>query len=366
MTLELEPETEDRRPRVSVWSKVLLACSVGVGFLLLAEGATSAILAWRDAGDETGIREELHCAYDADLGWSHRKSVRVSDLYGEHRHLTTNARGFRALEEYTAEVSEGRYRIVCVGDSFTLGYGVDDEETYGAKLEALDPRIQAVNMGQGGYGVDQAWLWYRRDGVALDCDLLLFAFIAPDFDRMLEPKFNGEYSKPYLRAVDGELRVENQPVPDDWSKGGGRRFGRFRERLAIFEFLKRLTRRDLPPPGVDPAAVGTPLPYRAEAELLFRDLAALCRERGHPLVLLQLPLRDRAIGRAGEVSAWLSRFAETLDVPFLDLREDFDALPKSEVELYYQEDGHYNALGNRLVAGILARRLAAEIPDFPK
>jgi hypothetical protein len=46
-------------------------------------------------------------------------------------------------------------------------------------------------MGQGGHGVDQAYLWYKRDGVKLKHDFLLFAFITLDFQRMQQRDFLG-------------------------------------------------------------------------------------------------------------------------------------------------------------------------------
>ena len=353
---------EESRKGPTVWLKISLSL-VGAGVLLvLLEGTASFLLAWKDAGDAVAIREELHCQYDPDLGWGHRPSVRVTDLYGEHRDLTTNARGMRALEEYTDEVPAGRYRIVCAGDSFTLGYGVDDHATYEAELEAQEPRIQAVNMGQGGYGADQAYLWYKRDAAELKHDLVLFAFIAPDFDRMSEARFNDLYSKPVLLARDGQLVVENVPVPDDFSEveSGGGLF----ENLALHDLLWRATKPNRFEESRE--AIGSPLPFREVAELMFAELSALVAERGSTLVLVQLPLRDRLAGRPTEVSAWVHGVADELQVPFLDLTGALDALPEAERELYYQPDGHFNALGNRLVARELLAGLRGAIESFPR
>ena len=103
-------------------------------------------------------------------------------------------------------------RIVCSGDSFTLGYGVDDEQTWCARLEAREPRFETINMGQGGYGIDQAYLWYRRDAAMLDHHVQVFAFISADFGRLLSDRFQG-YGKPVLRMKQGALVLENTPVP---------------------------------------------------------------------------------------------------------------------------------------------------------
>jgi len=337
------------------------ALGASLGLLFVVEGAASALLAWRDAA-EPGLAEEKHCAYDPLLGWSHVPGFRSPDLYGPGRGLSVNARGFRAREDYAREVPGGRYRVVCLGDSFTLGYGVDDDDTYPAALERLDARIQAVNMGQGGYGVDQCWLWYGRDGVELETDLLLLAFIAPDFERMAQARFQGEYAKPVLRVEDGRL-VEPEPVPDDWSAGrDARRWRRFAERLALGDLFARLRGRAGPPP----ATSAPPEAWREPARLVVEDLARRSRERGQAFALVMLPLRDRRAGDPTELARWLAPLASSLDVPWLDLTADFDALPPGERDAYYQPDGHLNALGNAFVARLLHRRLGESVPGFPR
>ena len=356
--------TARRPPQAPLWVKLIFSLVAIVPLFFAAEGAASLALAWKDARDEPVVLEMLHCRHDPDLGWSNKPLVRVKDLYGEGRTLTTNSLGLRSKEEYEVAVPEGRYRVICAGDSFTLGYGVDDDATYEAELEAADPRLQVVNMGQGGYGVDQAYLWYKRDGAQLEHDLLLFACIAPDFERMLDVRFNDELGKPILRAPTGVLAVENVPVPEPPERGekGGASVKDVLQRLKLGDLLRRFTRKPLEerlPPS------GTPLAYRGIAELMLADLARLTEERGSALVLLQLPLRDRVSGRPAEVSAWLRGYSDAHGVPFIDLTPAFDALPAGEVELYYQPDGHLNALGNRLVARLLLERLPGAVQGFP-
>jgi hypothetical protein len=112
--------------------------------------------------------------------------VRRPDLYGPGRSLTANARGFRALEEHAPEVPADRYRVVCLGDPFTMGYGVDDADTYPARVQRHCPALQA--------------------------DRLLFAFVDADLNRLGLDAFGG-FPKPRLDPEAGELVVRNVPVP---------------------------------------------------------------------------------------------------------------------------------------------------------
>jgi hypothetical protein len=371
------PPPESRRRRGGLATKLLVSIAALVGLVLLLEGGLSFLLAWHDAGSFE-LHEVTHGEYDPLLGYVNKKGVQLPNLYGPHRDLTTNARGFRGSEEYTPEVPPDRYRIVCLGDSFTLGYGVDDSASYPAQLEARSPRCQVVNMGQGGYGVGQCYLWYGRDGVELDTDLLLLVFIAMDFDRMMHPRFALTYPKPVLKAVDGALVLPEEPVPDDWERGeAGGRLTRFTFRVSALDFLSRVGRRF----GSEEAPVERiELPYRDVAELVIADLARLSRERGQDFALVHLPVQrhtyaiahpedappaDDVLGRPTAMLAWLTSFSASLEVPFFDLTEDFDRLPEGEVNAYFLADSHYNSLGNRFVAEALLQRLRAQFPELP-
>src|SRR5262245_48911387 len=103
--------------------------------LLLAECAGRIVLERRYGSIATrrtpGTDAKTLLGYDELLGWR-RLPGRI--LPGDMQPITINAQGFRAPYEYTADVPAGRYRIVCVGDSFTQGVGTDSE-TYPSQLE---------------------------------------------------------------------------------------------------------------------------------------------------------------------------------------------------------------------------------------
>src|SRR5436309_1458419 len=50
--------------------------------------------------------------------------------------VTMNSQGFRGRETDIPKPA-GRFRIVTIGDSLTLGWGVGDNETFSARLEQL-------------------------------------------------------------------------------------------------------------------------------------------------------------------------------------------------------------------------------------
>ena len=356
--------TEPTPPRASRWGNVLAGLLVAALLLVLVEGLASLLQSARAAKHDLRMQEESHVRYDALLGWSHVPGVRIPDLYGPGTMFTTNSEGLRGSEEYAKEVPAGKYRVVALGDSFTMGFGVADGQSYPAQMQALCPALQTVNMGQGGYAMDQDYLWYRRDGVKLDADVLLFAVIADDFFRMQGDNFIG-YGKPVLRANNGTLAVENVPPPNWGSRLVLRRARAFVESLATVRTLRWIVHHGEAPKDEDPFH-GTVKPETfAAAGLALDELARLSASRNQRFVIAYLPTSFLLAKEPTPERKWLTEYAARSHVPFIDLVPEFDRLTPAEIATLYRWDYHYTVEGNRFVAAAILRRLAQLVPGFP-
>ncbi|MCP4204177.1 MAG: SGNH/GDSL hydrolase family protein [bacterium] len=160
---------------------------------------------------------EMTVAYDPQLGWAPRPAgVSVGGL---HRN---NDQGIRAEKEFSREQQADRYRIALFGDSFTYGYEVRLEESWGFLLEqelnARQKSVEVLNFGVGGYGMDQALLRWMEVGRNFEPHLVLFGLQAENVKRNLNlfrpllyygdqiPLF-----KPRFVLEDNGLRLVNQP-----------------------------------------------------------------------------------------------------------------------------------------------------------
>lgn len=342
--------------------------------LLLFEGGASVVLFARDLVGTRPVAERLHTMYDAELGWVNQRGVSRRDMYGPGLTLTTNARGFRGTAEVDSVVPAGKLRMVCSGDSFTLGYGVADADTWCHYLTRPDPRLEAVNMGQGGYGFDQAYLWYMRDGRRFEHNVQVFAFISDDFRRMEHAEFLG-YAKPVLVLEGDSFRQDNVPVPQH-AYGVG---GWFVEnsgplgRLRVVQFARRLRARNQ-------SAAGNLSELRREAlrdstrEIVARVLDNLKESheaRGSRLVLVLLPTSYELAGSSPETwREFLSMQAARLGVRFVDLFPAFQEMSDDaragmfirpgEVS-YPSAEGHFSKAGNARVAEMLYPVLESEL-----
>jgi hypothetical protein len=356
MSQRVKDESRARRLALSALAVALV--------LVLAEGVLSwANAAWkaREAIAERARPEQAHARHDAELGWTSVPGKRVADLYGAGKSFTANAQGFRALEEYTPAVPPGRCRVVFAGDSFTMGFGVGDADTFPAQVQRLDPRLQSVNLGMGAYGADQAYLRYRRDAAPLAHQVAVLAFIAHDFRRMELDYYMAP--KPRLALADGALVVENVPVPERDAGEDGRIAARaFLQHLDLGKALARVMRTLAPAPPATQAdaeraaAATADLPAAPVAEAMFGELDALARERGAALVLVYLPTRSELGDRPQPVRDWARRAAAARGVRFVDATP---ALRGRDAAPLFGLANHYSESGNALVAAALLPELRA-------
>jgi hypothetical protein len=303
------------------------------------------------------FNEQMHTVYDPELGWAHRRSTFVPDLYGPGVFMHTNSQGFRGSRDYPTTAPKNRLRVLCSGDSFTLGYGVDDDHAWCAELETMDPRLETVNMGQGGYGVDQAYLWYVRDGDSLEHAVHVFAVITDDFIRMQRPKFLS-YAKPMLALEDGKLVTRNVPVPRltfSFVPRLAMRLGPSLASLHTVELAERVRKRlgKEPPDDVRPFDEKT----WAVAAKVFETLDETNRAHGGTLLVVYLAAGEDYLSSV-ESDPWRAHLrdeAAKAGFAYLDLVPALRELPPDRmIPLFLSKHppgrGHYSNAGNEWVA----------------
>jgi hypothetical protein len=358
--------------------KILIFCLFNLFIvaliLFVIEGFASIFLLLQEIARTPPLAERSHTQYDEQLGWTSVPNLYIKDMYGPGRYLKTNAQGFRNDQDFSEAIPDHKLRIICSGDSFTLGYGVDNRQTWCQQLTANDPRLETVNMGQGGYGIDQVYLWYKRDGTRLKHDIHLFAFITHDFARMQQDNFLG-YGKPRLTLQDNQLFIENVPVPKrafytPWLTQNGQAI----KELKSVQLLSQLFQRPAQANALQNQERSAVPPQLVAAKIL-EDLQRINKAQGSILILVYLPtLGDVVQPYPADVETWRQRVglaAKESRIPFIDLVDDFRALgPDQLYPLFIQEGeldfpgaaGHYSVRGNEVVA----RRLYEALISLPE
>ncbi len=341
---------------------VLMVVVVPLAILALIEGSASA---WLLAADIRAIKSDSNfrrAQYDSVVGWIGTPDLHVPDRFSPGIALTNNHDGMRIFHPVTPALPPGRHRLICSGDSFTAGSGVGDADTFCAQLESVLPNTETLNMAQPGFGIDQMYLWYKRDAVRWPHQVHLFAFIWNDFERMTLTTFTG-YSKPVLR-LDGNTLVPGNTPPPRWTGSSkGSYVLRLMPRLRLMQLMQRSQDNS------DSAKMSrVDQQIWDVAEAVFRDVDRLNRERGSQAVLVYLPTdADLLPGAYDTRRARLAAFASKAGIPLVDLTPEMRAVPRDSSQWFFITNneltvdgasGHYTRSGHHWVAATIAQHLA--------
>lgn len=264
-------------------------------------------------------------------------------------------------------------RVLLLGDSFAMGYGVERGELFADRLEA-ELGVDVVNAGTGGYEIVHQARVLAELGPGLDPDLVVYAlYLGNDLAQNDEWELGPDGG---LRSTKREYPVRR---PGEWKlarlvrnavygirKSRGEQDGEW----LPFEGYLGLCEREL---GEEAAA------DYADADRLLGDLAERSRRLGVPLLVVLLPYRSMV---EAEARASLAR-----RIPDLEARYDLsrpareigarlaargidhaDATPflagehrRLGVPLYYPVDGHLTATGHEALARFLAPLVRARL-----
>ena len=143
------------------------------------------------------------------LGWKLKPNVKdLPEFNGKM--INTNSHGIRSLQEIDYEKPTGKIRILILGESFTFGTEVGDEETYPAFLQKYLPQADVINFGVFGYGFDQMLLYLKEFGLKYHPDIVVIPFLETDKSRAMVG-FR-DYAKPYFTLKGEKLILKNTPI----------------------------------------------------------------------------------------------------------------------------------------------------------
>ena len=150
---------------------------------LIAASAAAVLLALELFLRAVGYNSPEWYRPDPDLGWTLRPGVRGWFTEEGKTFVQVNAAGQRDRER-TIDKPDDAYRIAVLGDAYSEGMQVTLDKTYWALLaERLEScgfqpgkRIEALNFGVRGYGTAQAYVMLEKAAVRYRPDLVLLQF----------------------------------------------------------------------------------------------------------------------------------------------------------------------------------------------
>lgn len=326
--------------------------------------------------------------FDSALGWTKKPGLQVTRKTGEFEvEFEMNDLGLRDDADQSEVKSDGMTRVLCLGDSFTLGFGVNRPDLFVDHLEswwkAEGRQVDVVNAGTEAYATDQEVVWLQEHGQTWSPDVvLLFAYENDLYyngqDHYLlssKPRFSpagvletGELQDTGAKSFFQRTAIGNlfgsKPQLDTFRPAGGSR--------EVFKEFGPLFKQQ-------PDFMGDALARTSGALKAFK---ATCDQLGAKGILVTIPSHSAVhedfaqnfgknflgVERAAwdpnkPVQAFLNA-AKQAGVPTIDPSARLRALQSAGTELYHTVDFHLNPAGNRALAEILHEELA-NLGDFP-
>jgi lysophospholipase L1-like esterase len=209
--------------RLNCWVKKLALLGMSTLLIFVALEIAFRLFGYRPLY-EVYSKPEVFWKHDPMLGWSLQPKAE-GEFVGPRPFpvqfrapIRINSLGFRDGE--LLDVPEEGYRILLLGDSQAAGFEVPSERTYAALVEQQLIRdfgvpVQVINAAVRGYGTDQAYLLYRKQGRALRPDVVVYHATANDpEDNTTLHRIRRLFGKPaFALQPDGSLRMVGYPVP---------------------------------------------------------------------------------------------------------------------------------------------------------
>jgi hypothetical protein len=153
---------------------------------------------------------------DPNLGFVHAPSTSAFLMGVDVR---ISSQGLRD-REYSIAKPAGVYRVLMLGDSTTLGWGVNAADTAAKILERqLGAGFEVINAGVGNYGTVQELTYYKTRGRLFHPDLVILQYFINDPEPVPSLKGGFLLDRSYVLAFaasrwDGLLRVLH--LRPDW------------------------------------------------------------------------------------------------------------------------------------------------------
>jgi hypothetical protein len=332
----------------SIWLKLLLVLVVWI--LVPLAIAETGIRLWKPGFPGLRLPQVMH--QPAELyGFELVPNQQVFNLASP---VTTNSEGFRGPE--LRDRSDVGFRVLCIGDSFTFGYGVADGESYPSQLEQLlredsrerDPEV--VNAGVQGYATYHEMDFLESRGLGLQPDAVVLAVYHND----LVERPDGNYAARYhdeLEQAKSNLRHRSPRLY--WALHNSAAW-------TLGDLLYRARQHGSGPANGQTVAKadGNDAAWHSMAQEL-QTFKRLSQEHGFIPLIMVIPSRAQLAAENAD-SRYPGRvlaIVEELGLEAIDLRPVLKGAIEQGIDPYLAWDHHHGAEGNRLLAAAVRDRL---------
>jgi hypothetical protein len=305
--------------------------------------------------------------------------------------FTTNNQGFRSLHEIAQKKEHGAIRILCLGDSYTMGWGVNDEQTYPELLlkclQIKFPGInfEVINAGFLFSNVLDHIDYFREKGRRLNADIVIEQFCYNDIDTDMRRYQVGRQA---LRTKSAQFERTASELTDIIVKNTS--LGALAAQLKASFLgkdadLRDLNGRDLDAEvRIDDDLNSLLIPPTEENFKLFSNFAVLDAEKinsqrifwdnylkgvsilkneversGGKFIFLAIPTQYQVEDIRDGHSAVFCPFTSENNITYIDMNPVFRAETKKSASYFFlNADGHTSSKGNAIIAHTITETIA--------
>ena len=286
--------------------------------------------------------------------------------------IRTNSKGIRSEREIPYDKPQNLYRIVLLGDSFGMGYGVDADDMFSSRMvyhlkEKYGIDAEVVNLSTSGHGNAEELITLRHEGFKYHPDLVVLGWHYTDLDdnvrsNLFELTDEGDIKRKaaeYLPGVKEREFLDRFPIYGYMAEHSqlynfARNWFALRAKrwLAKARFYSSPKAQNPKKPSRVSRSSRSKKKYTQELSLaILAQIQQECRDHDSEFLILDIPFR---LSRTEFVSKFPSEKDHNphhdfnIASPVAKFKEHEDAL------VYYEADGHFTPLGCDLVGAVLA------------
>lgn len=305
--------------------KILLSIITIIVFLLILEvflRLTYPLYAnyntemWRYASESKQI------SHNPGLG--HEHTINSTNMfYGAE--INTNSLGLRADKEFDIPKSNGTKRILVLGDSITMGWGVNYNETYSNVLEKLlnknsEVKYEVLNAGVGNYNSVNNLAAFKKY-LYLKPDIVILGFYINDIEKITQPS-----------------------KAEHWIKGNSYLYAFFSDKIINMRYRRMDYTKHYSNLYADDL-------LRIHLNKILTEMIKLANNNSIPFVFVNIPELHQFENYAfNNINAFIEKeIIRDLDVIYVDLLEAFRN--ETPEDLWVSSiDPHPNAKGHKIIA----------------
>lgn len=304
--------------------------------------------------------------------------------------ITSNNQGYRG-KDFSIQKDSNEYRILVLGDSYTWGWGVEDNKTYPFQLNNLlkntyKKSIEVINAGYAdGFSPDSYYVYLKKRGLKLDPNLVILQFsIINDISDLSETVWEKTDPNGYPEKISSCCRTVDDNTLRYKQIELKYRYPIFRE-SQLFVFLADILQKNIIKYSdtsfffdpkrdmhkgceLDPDCIYLFYPEEQKIKKILLEISHILSERHIPFVVFLIPheaqlyperfskyydFQKPPTDNLTFLQKRLKVFFKENNITYLDAFDSLDS-QRQRGDPYFVQDAHFNDLGNEILAEALA------------